>query len=359
MGGRYTVSLAVAHTLLIIWGYAVTAHESVVPQTGALLTQYPDVHDGDRRPRPARRWSGSSRCGRHARACATRPGTTCTSTPTSRSRCRSVTSSRPALDFMCESEPRALLWSALYIARRPRCWSGTGSSCRCARWCGTAWSSRASSLRHQASSRSTITGRHLDELRAEAGQFFRWRFLTRDHWWQSHPYSLSAPPTDRLLRITVKALGDHSHDLADLRPGTRVFAEGPYGALTSAAAPGARCCCWPAASASRRCARCSRRCRRGPGELTLLYRAELRRRHRLSPRARRDRRLARRARGVPGRTARRRRRSFHRTPIGRGRPGRRRARRLPVRAATHDGRRRAALRRVGVPPAVHTESFEF
>ncbi len=30
MGGRYTVSLAVAHTLLIIWGYAVTAHTGLV-----------------------------------------------------------------------------------------------------------------------------------------------------------------------------------------------------------------------------------------------------------------------------------------------------------------------------------------
>ena len=32
-----------------------------------------------------------------------------------------------------------------------------------------------------------ISGRHLDELRAEPGQFFRWRFLTRDLWWTSLP----------------------------------------------------------------------------------------------------------------------------------------------------------------------------
>ncbi|MBN9619424.1 MAG: ferric reductase-like transmembrane domain-containing protein, partial [Actinobacteria bacterium] len=43
MGGRYTVSLAVAHTLLIIWGYAVTAHIGVIAETGTLLTGYPDV----------------------------------------------------------------------------------------------------------------------------------------------------------------------------------------------------------------------------------------------------------------------------------------------------------------------------
>jgi ferredoxin-NADP reductase len=31
----------------------------------------------------------------------------------------------------------------------------------------------------------------------------------------------------------VKSLGDHSSELAQLRPGTRVWAEGPYGAFTA------------------------------------------------------------------------------------------------------------------------------
>ena len=55
-----------------------------------------------------------------------------------------------------------------------------------------------------------VGGRHLDELRAEAGQFFRWRFLARGLWWASSPYSLSAAPRPDRLRITVKTLGDHS-----------------------------------------------------------------------------------------------------------------------------------------------------
>src|SRR6476660_6482980 len=42
-GGRYIVSLVVAHGLLFIWGYAVTAHTNVVSQTATLLTSYPDV----------------------------------------------------------------------------------------------------------------------------------------------------------------------------------------------------------------------------------------------------------------------------------------------------------------------------
>ena len=74
-----------------------------------------------------------------------------------------------------------------------------------------------------------IKGRSLLELNAHGGQFFSWRFLRKDLWFQSHPYSLSASPTDDLLRITVKALGDSSTALADIAIGTRVFIEGPYG----------------------------------------------------------------------------------------------------------------------------------
>ncbi|MEV5909086.1 ferredoxin reductase family protein [Streptomyces chartreusis] len=78
-----------------------------------------------------------------------------------------------------------------------------------------------------------VRGRRLDEIGAQAGQFFRWRFLTEGLRWTSTPYSLSAPPRRDLLRITVKALGDQSAAVSLLRPGTRVWAEGPYGALTA------------------------------------------------------------------------------------------------------------------------------
>ncbi|WP_432038593.1 ferredoxin reductase family protein [Streptomyces cucumeris] len=79
-----------------------------------------------------------------------------------------------------------------------------------------------------------IKGQRLHRLGAEAGQFFRWRFLAPGLRWGSHPYSLSAPPRPELLRITVKAVGGHSSGLASLEPGTRVWAEGPYGAMTAA-----------------------------------------------------------------------------------------------------------------------------
>jgi ferredoxin-NADP reductase/DMSO/TMAO reductase YedYZ heme-binding membrane subunit len=78
-----------------------------------------------------------------------------------------------------------------------------------------------------------VRGRRLDLLPVAGGQFFQWRFLRRGLWWQAHPYSLSAAPGRRQMRITVKELGDHSSALRRLRPGTRVAIEGPYGVFTS------------------------------------------------------------------------------------------------------------------------------
>ena len=79
-----------------------------------------------------------------------------------------------------------------------------------------------------------IGGVRLDRLRARSGQFFTWRFLTRDRWWEAHPFSLSAAPDGRRLRITVKGLGDYTAQLRAIPPGTRVIAEGPFGSFTAA-----------------------------------------------------------------------------------------------------------------------------
>jgi predicted ferric reductase len=89
------------------------------------------------------------------------------------------------------------------------------------------------SLRHQLvvkevrAESDTVTtvvmgGRDLHRLPVRAGQFLQCR---------AHPYSLSAAPDGRTLRITAAHLGDGSARLARLRPGTRVLFEGPYGRL--------------------------------------------------------------------------------------------------------------------------------
>ncbi|MDQ1289454.1 MAG: hypothetical protein QG622_3020, partial [Actinomycetota bacterium] len=76
-----------------------------------------------------------------------------------------------------------------------------------------------------------LTGRDLPALDAAAGQFFTWRFRSGPGWTRGHPFSLSEAPRGDRLRITVKDLGDGSHALTELRPGTRALIEGPYGRL--------------------------------------------------------------------------------------------------------------------------------
>ena len=137
-------------------------------------------------------------------------------------------------------------------------WTGqqfVGSSVRTVFW-WTAWALAAGSvlvwrigaplwlnLRHQLRVASVsheaegiwsvhVVGRRLDLLRVEPGQFFTWRFLTGPGWTRANPYSLSAAPDGRSLRITIAGVGDGSHATRSLRPGTRVLIEGPYGRLS-------------------------------------------------------------------------------------------------------------------------------
>lgn len=77
-----------------------------------------------------------------------------------------------------------------------------------------------------------ISGRRLHRI-GHAGQFFRWRFLTPDFVWQAHPFSLSASPHPEWLRLTIKVVGAHTSALRALPVGTRVWAQGPFGAFTA------------------------------------------------------------------------------------------------------------------------------
>jgi predicted ferric reductase len=83
-----------------------------------------------------------------------------------------------------------------------------------------------------------VRGHALERLPLAGGQFVQLRVLRRGLWWQAHPYSVSGMPRDGRLRLTVKALGDHSAGVARLRPGTRLAIEGPYGVFTKHARHG-------------------------------------------------------------------------------------------------------------------------
>ena len=229
MGGRYVITLISGHVVFIVWGYAVTAHESVTGETVTLLTSYPDVLMA------TVAWflllgvaAFSARAARRRLSYETWYYAHLYTYLAIALAFSHQFADGPS--FMTSLDAR-VVWSALY---------GTVAAL-------IVWYRVLAPLWMAARHRFTVVkvqpeapgivsvyigGRDLHRLGAEPGQFFRWRFLTRQLAWQSHPYSLSAMARTDLMRITVKARGDHSNSMAGLRPGTRVIAEGPYGAFT-------------------------------------------------------------------------------------------------------------------------------
>ncbi|WP_328540442.1 ferredoxin reductase family protein [Streptomyces sp. NBC_00344] len=230
LGGRCTISLALAHTLLIIWGYSLASHANVVSQTSMLVLRYPDLLKGTagfllflatgivsahaaRRRMSYETW--------HYLHFATYLAVFLTFGHQLSN----------GADFV-GNRLAQVAWYALFL----------GVSALVA-WYRFAVPVRRG-LRHRVRVAAVhpeapdvvsvhLTGEHLDELGGEPGQFLRWRFMARGLWWTATPYSLSAPALPGRLRITVKATGGHSAALAHLAPGTRVWAEGPYGAFTA------------------------------------------------------------------------------------------------------------------------------
>lgn len=76
-----------------------------------------------------------------------------------------------------------------------------------------------------------ITGRHLATLKTKPGQFIIVRFLDKQRWWEAHPFSLSYIPKNNTLRLTIKNVGDFTSNIAQLKPGTPVLVDGPYGSF--------------------------------------------------------------------------------------------------------------------------------
>ncbi|WP_245984814.1 ferredoxin reductase family protein [Streptomyces tateyamensis] len=231
LGGRYLVFLITSHVLAVTWGYALTAHRTVVAETGQLVFHYPEMLKG-------------------TAATLLFLGTGAISARAARRRLsyeawyylHLATYLAIALGFSHQlvngadlvEGPGLLGWWTLYLG-----------SFAVLGWFRLALPFlrdrrhrlRIAEVRPEADGVVSIflTGRRLDELRCLPGQFFRLQFLAPGLRWAANPYSLSAPPHPRFLRFTVKDLGGHSSAVAALRPGVRVRAEGPYGAFTERA----------------------------------------------------------------------------------------------------------------------------
>lgn len=227
--GPWPIFLLLAHAVLISVGYAARAAGGVVPMFWQLVTQYPNV------------LAASISLGLLALA-------GFTSWRVVRRRVRHETwwtihlylylAMALALAHQISAgaafvvSPLARMW---WIGM----WLGTAGVVLVFRFGLPAWRSVRHGLRvvevHREGPGTTsiiMKGRRLDRLPVRGGQYLNWRFLRRGHFWHAHPYSLSAMPQSNYMRITVKALGDHSADLARIKPGTWVAVEGTYGRLT-------------------------------------------------------------------------------------------------------------------------------
>jgi len=230
LNGAYAITLLVAHALLIVWGYALTDRVGPTRETVTMIRSYPDVLAatvglllfvtvGVFSVRQARRrlryetwyflhlYTYIAIALSFAHQLAT--GVDFTTHPLNR-----------VLWFGLYGTVGALLLThRVYVPAR------------------NALRHRMRVARVDVEGNETvsvyITGRDLHKLEAEAGQFFRWRFLTKSDWWHAHPFSLSAAPNERYLRLTAKGRGGHTASLRRLRPGTAVMAEGPYGSFTA------------------------------------------------------------------------------------------------------------------------------
>ncbi|HEY4514971.1 MAG TPA: ferredoxin reductase family protein, partial [Candidatus Paceibacterota bacterium] len=84
-----------------------------------------------------------------------------------------------------------------------------------------------------------ITGDRMGEFKFEAGQYIHVWFL-RDKLlqglWQPHPFSLSQGYNGKNIRLSIKNSGDYTSTIKDLRPGTKVLVEGPFGRFIRKAA---------------------------------------------------------------------------------------------------------------------------
>jgi len=268
--GQYTITLLVAHTFLILWGYAGSDHRSPAAETATLLRSYPDV------------LAATAGLGLLLLVAFT-------SARAARRRLRYETwyfihlytyiaialsfSHQLATgnEFVGHPDYRAL-WVALYVAT-----FGLLGVFRVAVPIRDAfrYQLRVAAVHPESGDAVSVyvTGRQLERIPAESGQFFRWRFLDRKSWWEAHPFSLSVAPNPEVLRITAKGLGDHSQALRHVRAGTRVMAEGPYGNLTARRRTRRRVLLIAGGVGITPLRAMIEDLPAGPGDITLLYRA--------------------------------------------------------------------------------------
>ncbi len=74
-----------------------------------------------------------------------------------------------------------------------------------------------------------ITGKNLERWKYRPGQFMILRFLAKGFWYEAHPFSLSFMPKENRIRVTIKNSGDFTSKIRQIKKGTPLLIDGPYG----------------------------------------------------------------------------------------------------------------------------------
>lgn len=77
-----------------------------------------------------------------------------------------------------------------------------------------------------------VYGKNLKKLKVKSGQFFMFRIMTFKDFWRPHPFSVSSSASENFIRFTIGDRGDDTSRIKNLRVGTKVVLEGPYGIFT-------------------------------------------------------------------------------------------------------------------------------
>jgi len=76
-----------------------------------------------------------------------------------------------------------------------------------------------------------LTGKELQDFRFKSGQFATLIFLQKGLWFH-HPFSFSDSYNVQYLRFSIKAFGDFTSKINQLKAGTKVWIDGPVGTFT-------------------------------------------------------------------------------------------------------------------------------
>lgn len=77
-----------------------------------------------------------------------------------------------------------------------------------------------------------VSGKNIQGMGVKSGQFFMFRIMTLRDFWRPHPFSVSSSANEDFIRFTIGDRGDDTSRIKDLKVGTKVVLEGPYGVFT-------------------------------------------------------------------------------------------------------------------------------